>query len=101
MDLVFGSDLDYGRWGLAVIALGMGFHLAAGTLNQAALARGRDRAAAGAWLLAAAAFVAWMLVPVIDDQLLRAEVGYAGAAALLCALLAALYARSAPPATAR
>jgi O-antigen/teichoic acid export membrane protein len=101
MDLVFGSDLDYGRWGLAVIALGMGFHLAAGTLNQAALARGRDRAAAGAWLLAAAAFVAWMLLPVVDDQLLRAEVGYAGAAALLCALLAGLYARGAAPAAAR
>src|SRR4029079_11645958 len=83
----------YGRLGLAVIALGMGFHLCAGTLNQAALARGRDRAAAGAWLVAAAAFVAWMLAPVVDDQLVRAEVGYAGAAALLCALLAALYAR--------
>jgi O-antigen/teichoic acid export membrane protein len=96
MDLVFGASFDYSRWGLAVIALGMGFHLAAGTLNQAALARGRDRAAAGAWLLAAAAFVVWMLAPVVGDELLRAEVGYAGATALLCALLAALYARSAP-----
>jgi O-antigen/teichoic acid export membrane protein len=93
MDIVFGSDANYGRAGLAVIALGMGFHLCAGTLNQAALARGRDRAAAVAWLVAAALFVAWMLAPVVDDQLLRAEVGYAGAAALLCAMLAALYAR--------
>jgi O-antigen/teichoic acid export membrane protein len=96
MDLVFGASFDYSGWGLAIIALGMGFHLAAGTLNQAALARGRDRAAAGAWLVAATAFVVWMLAPVIGDQLLRAEVGYAGAAALLCALLAALYARAAP-----
>ena len=93
MDLVFGSDYSYGRLGLAVIAVGMGFHLCAGTFNQAALARGRDRAAAGAWLVAAALFVVWMLVPVVDDQLVRAEVGYAGAAALLCALLAGLYAR--------
>jgi O-antigen/teichoic acid export membrane protein len=93
MDIVFGSDADYGRVGLAVIALGMGFHLCAGTLNQAALARGRDRTAAVAWLVAAALFVAWMLAPVVDDELLRAEVGYAGAAALLCGLLAALYAR--------
>jgi O-antigen/teichoic acid export membrane protein len=93
MDIVFGSDANYGRVGLAVIALGMGFHLVAGTLNQAALARGRDRAAAGAWLIAAAIFVAWMLTPVVDDQLVRAEVGYAGAAALLCGLLSALYAR--------
>ena len=93
MDVVFGSDASYGRVGLAVVALGMGFHLCAGTLNQAALARGRDRAAAGAWLLAAAVFVAWMLSPVVDDELVRAEVGYAGAAALLCAMLAVLYAR--------
>jgi O-antigen/teichoic acid export membrane protein len=101
MDIVFDADADYGRVGLAVIALGMGFHLCAGTLNQAALARGRDRAAAGAWLIAAALFVAWMLMPVVDDELLRAEVGYAGAAALLCGLLAALYARgSAAPARA-
>ena len=93
MDLVFGSDAEYGRAGLAVIALGMGFHLCAGTLNQAALARGRDRAAAAAWLASAAAFVGWMLAPLVSDQLLRAEVGYAGAAALLCALLGALYTR--------
>jgi hypothetical protein len=34
-----------------------------------------------------------MLVPVVGDELLRAEVGYAGAAAILCALLRALYRR--------
>jgi O-antigen/teichoic acid export membrane protein len=93
MDIVFGSDAHYGRIGLAVIAVGMGFHLCAGTLNQAALARGRDRIAAACWLLAATLFVVWMLLPVVDDELLRAEVGYAGAAVLLCALLAGLYAR--------
>ena len=49
--------------------------------------------AAAVWLAAAAAFVAWMVSPVVDDQLLRAEVGYAGAAGLLCAMLAVLYAR--------
>jgi O-antigen/teichoic acid export membrane protein len=102
MELVFGAGPDYGRAGLAVIALGMGLHLCAGTLNQAALARGHARAAAAAWLAAATAFVAWMIAPLVDDQLLRAELGYAGAAALLCALLAALYARGgAPAATAR
>jgi len=35
MQLVFGDDTDFGRVGLMVVALGMGFHLAAGTLNQA------------------------------------------------------------------
>jgi O-antigen/teichoic acid export membrane protein len=98
MDLVFGGGHDYDRAGLAVIAIGMGLHLCAGTLNQAALARGQARAAAGAWLLAAVAFVAWMVAPVISDQLLRAEVGYAGAAALLCAMLAGVYARGRRPA---
>ena len=46
------------------------------------------------WLLSAAAFLAWLVAPVVDDPLLRAEVGYLGAAALLCALLSTLYRRS-------
>jgi hypothetical protein len=33
----------------------------------------------------------WMVLPVVDDELVRAEVGYAGAALLLCALLGSLY----------
>jgi hypothetical protein len=37
--------------------------------------------------------VIWMVVPAIDDELVRAEVGYAGAAALLCGLLYGLYGR--------
>jgi O-antigen/teichoic acid export membrane protein len=90
MDVLFGSDADYGRVGLAVLAVAMGLHLAAGTLNQAALARDRAAAAAVAWTIAAALFVVWMVVALVDDELLRTEVGYAGAAALLCGLLWAL-----------
>ena len=93
MDLLFDVDFTYGRWGLALVALGMGAHLVAGTLNQAALARDQATAAAAAWLVSAAAFVAWMLSPLVEDELLRAEAGYFGAAALLCALLWALYRR--------
>jgi hypothetical protein len=66
----------------------MGFHLCAGTLNQAALARCHARGAATMWLVAAAAFVVWMVLPIVDDRLARAEFGYLGAAALLCAQLA-------------
>jgi O-antigen/teichoic acid export membrane protein len=88
MDLLFDDAADYGRAGLALVALGMGFHLAAGTLNQAALARDRAGAAATAWAVAAILFVVWLVSPVVDDELLRAELGYFGAAALLCALLA-------------
>ena len=90
MDLLFGSDHDYGRAGLALVALGMGCHLAAGTLNQAALARGRQRQAAAGWAISASALVVWLALPVVDDELLRVEVGYLGATALLCALLAAV-----------
>jgi len=90
MDLVFGGDVDYARGGLALVALGMGCHLAAGTLNQAALARGHQRAAAAAWLVVAVAFVVWLVLPVIDDQILRVEIGYLGATAALCALLGTL-----------
>ena len=96
MQVLFDKS-GYGRVGLAVIAVGMGLHLAAGTFNQAALARGRAHFAAAAWLTAAGLFVVWMLLPVVSDQLVRAEVGYAGAAALLCAMLYGLYRR---PATA-
>ncbi|WP_205698652.1 lipopolysaccharide biosynthesis protein [Conexibacter sp. SYSU D00693] len=87
MDLLFGEGYDYGRGGLALVAVGMGLHLTAGTLNQAALARGRAAQAAGIWALAAVVFVVWMLVGVIDDEVLRAEAGYPVAAGLLCALL--------------
>jgi non-ribosomal peptide synthetase component F len=88
---VFGQPFAYGRVGLALVGVGMGLHLLAGTLNQAALARRQAGAAAAAWLGTASLFVIWMLVPAVGDQLLRAEVGYFGATALLCAALAALY----------
>ncbi|MGI8781384.1 MAG: lipopolysaccharide biosynthesis protein, partial [Solirubrobacteraceae bacterium] len=83
MALLFDDAATYGRWGLALVALGMGFHLVAGTLNQAALARDDAGRAAAAWLLAALALVGWLVAPAIDDELLRAEVGYLGAAMLL------------------
>jgi O-antigen/teichoic acid export membrane protein len=87
----FGQHYSYKGFGLALIGLGMGLHLCSGALNQAALARDRARAAAGCWLLAAALFVGWMLLPAISEQLLRAEVGYAGATALLALALTLLY----------
>jgi O-antigen/teichoic acid export membrane protein len=87
----FGQHYSYKGFGLALIGVGMGLHLCSGALNQAALARDRARAAAGCWLLAAALFVGWMLLPAISEQLLRAEVGYAGATALLALALTLLY----------
>ncbi|HEV3045955.1 MAG TPA: hypothetical protein VGY13_01210 [Solirubrobacteraceae bacterium] len=89
----FGQTFHYNRFGLALIGVGMGLHLTSGALNQAALARDRARAAAACWMCAAVVFVVWMLISPVGEQLLRAEIGYAGATALLAAMLAALYRR--------
>jgi O-antigen/teichoic acid export membrane protein len=88
------KGFSYDRGGLAIVAVGMGFHLIAGTLNQAALARRRAGLAAAAWLLSAALFVAWMVSPVVNDEVLRVETGYFGAAFVLSCLLFGLYRRA-------
>ncbi|MBS1870477.1 MAG: hypothetical protein JSS99_12525 [Actinobacteria bacterium] len=94
MTAVLGDKgFTYQRGGLALVAIGMGFHLIAGTLNQAALARNRAALAAVAWLLSAALFVAWMLSPIVADEVLRVETGYFGATFLLSGLLLGLYRR--------
>jgi O-antigen/teichoic acid export membrane protein len=90
---LFGQAAQYNRFGLALMGIGMGFHLACGALNQAALARNQARTAAACWLLAALAFLAWMLSPVVNGPLLRTEVGYVGATALLALTLTWLYRR--------
>jgi len=93
MQKLFGQAVGYNRFGLALIGVGMGFHLASGALNQAALARDQARRAAACWLLSALLFIAWMLSPIVDEQVLRTEIGYVGATALLALTLAALYRR--------
>ncbi len=101
MGHLFGQHHAYGRVGLAVIGVGMGLHLTSGALNQAALARDRARTAAACWLAAAGLFLVWMVVPFVGEQLLRAELGYAGATCVLALALALLYRRSAPTAAPR
>jgi O-antigen/teichoic acid export membrane protein len=93
MDLLFGADGDYDRFGLVLVSLGMGLYLSAATLNQALLARGRARQAALCWASAAVAFVAFLLLPVLDDPVLEVEVGFLGAAMLLGGLLYGQYRR--------
>ncbi len=94
--ILFGQTYTYNRVGLALVGLGMGMHLASGTLNQAALARNRARAAALCWLAAAAAFLGWMFVPAVSEQVLRAEIGYLGATTLLAGMLGMLYRHGTP-----
>lgn len=95
MDLAFGGHFDYPRGGLVMVALGMGLYLSAATLNQAALAHAKAREAAGIWVIAAVAFVVFLLLPGWDDRVLQLETGYLGAAGLLCSMLYVLYRRSA------
>ena len=94
MDLLFGGGFDYERGGLVLVGFGMGFHLTAGTLNQAALARDRAGAAAAAWLGCAALFLLWLLVSPLEDQLLAVEAGYCATTALLAAALWAVERRA-------
>jgi O-antigen/teichoic acid export membrane protein len=98
MGHLFGQHHSYNRFGLALVGIGMGLHLTSGALNQATLARNRARAAAVCWGLAAAVFIAWMFIPAVSEQLLRAEIGYAGATALLALALATVHRRVAPAA---
>jgi O-antigen/teichoic acid export membrane protein len=96
MTAVLGDkDFHYERGGLALVAIGMGFHLIAGTLNQAALARNRAALAAAAWLLSAALFVGWVLAPIVPHEVLRVEIGYFGSTFVLSGLLLGLYRRPA------
>jgi O-antigen/teichoic acid export membrane protein len=91
--LLGDKGFTYGRFGLALVGLGMGLHLVSGTLNQAALARGQARLAAGAWLIAAAFFVAFVASSVISSEVTGVEVGYFLATALLCGMLWLVYRR--------
>lgn len=86
MQLTFGDDFDYDRAGLLIVVAGLGFHLTALTLTQAALAHDRAAAAAARWSACAIGFAALTLVPVLAD-VRRVEIGYAVATAALCALL--------------
>jgi len=99
--LLGDKGFHYGRIGLALVGIGMGLHLAAGTLNQAALARSRAPLAAVAWLTSAALFVAFMLSGAISNQVTRVEVSYFTAALILCGLLWAVYRRGSAPAAAQ
>jgi O-antigen/teichoic acid export membrane protein len=90
MQIAFGKKFDYDRAGLLIVTAGMGLYLSSWTLNQAAVAQGQVRRAAACWVTAAVAFVVWNVLPVLDE-FRRVEVGFAGAAALLCTLLLMLY----------
>ena len=94
MGLVFGGPGEYARGGLVLVALGMGLYLAGATLSQAALARGHAARAAACWGASAACFLALLLLPWVDDRVLRVEGAFFAGAGLLAGLLYALYRRT-------
>lgn len=94
MGIVFEYDWPYTAASLALVGVGMGLHLAAGTLNQSALAHGRAPRAAVVWALAAALFLAWMLTEPVAEPVMRAASGYALASGLLLLGLLAVESRS-------
>jgi O-antigen/teichoic acid export membrane protein len=92
MRLLFGSEFDYDRAGLAMVAAGMGLYLSATTVNQAVLAQGRARVAAVCWATTAAFFVGFLLVAGMEE-VREVEVAFLATAALLSVLLYLAYRR--------
>jgi O-antigen/teichoic acid export membrane protein len=93
MHVIFGSH--YARLGLVAVSIGMGFYLSAATLNQAALARGWTTNASVRWVVAAIAFVVFLVIPMGMSKVTQVELGYLLASALLCGLLYGLHRRPA------
>jgi O-antigen/teichoic acid export membrane protein len=92
MQAAFGTEYDYERVGLAIVAVGMGAYLVATTLSQAVLARGMARQAAVCWACSAAFFLLANIV-VGGDEIRRVEVGFAATGFLLGTLLYTVYRR--------
>ena len=90
MQIAFGDNFDYPRLELLAMCPIIGFYLSSWTLNQAALAEGRVRAAAACWVAAASLFVVVNLVPAADS-VTRAEIAFGVASFTLATLLAIVH----------
>ena len=94
MHLAFGGEFHYGRLGLATIAVGVWVSTLRRQRSIKRLSRrGQARQAAVCWIGSAVAFVVFLVLPRFDDRVLQSGtgIGFAGGAALLCALLYRLY----------
>jgi O-antigen/teichoic acid export membrane protein len=91
MQLAFSDKFDYDRTDLLIVAAGTGLYLSSVTVNQACVAQGQVRRAAGRWIACAALFVGWNFVPLVADEFLRVEIGFTLAAAVLFGLLYLIY----------
>jgi O-antigen/teichoic acid export membrane protein len=96
MEIAFSGKFEYDRPGLLFVTAGMGLYLSSVTVNQACLAQGKVRIASTAWIVCAALFVVWNLVPIVADEYRRVEIGFAVAAAALLSTLYVIYRRPSP-----
>jgi len=88
MGLMYGDGFDATRIDLALMGLGIGGFLAAGTFCQALLARGEGGRAAACWSAAAAVFVGLELA-LGGSDFHRVSVAFAAASTLIAVLLMA------------
>jgi O-antigen/teichoic acid export membrane protein len=93
MQIAFSKKFTYDREGLLLVTLGMGLYLCSVTVNQACLAQGQVRRAAGRWIACAAFFIAWNFVPLVSNEFRRVEVGFTLTAGILFGLLYLVYRR--------
>jgi O-antigen/teichoic acid export membrane protein len=93
MQIAFGKNFTYDREGLLLVTAGMGLYLASVTVNQACIAQGQVRRAAGRWITCAALFIGWNFVPLVSNEFRRVEIGFLLAAGVLFALLYYVYRR--------
>jgi O-antigen/teichoic acid export membrane protein len=98
MQLAFSDKFTYERADLLMVTAGMGFYLAAVTVNQATVAQGQARRASVRWISCAAFFIAWTLLPVIEDVNRRVEIGFTLTALILLSTLFYIYRRPSGPA---
>jgi O-antigen/teichoic acid export membrane protein len=93
MQIAFSNKFTYDREGLLLVTLGMGLYLASVTVNQACIAQGQVRRAAGRWITCAALFIGWNFVPLVSNEYRRVEIGFLLAAGVLFSLLYYVYRR--------
>jgi O-antigen/teichoic acid export membrane protein len=91
MQIAFSKKFTYDRAGLLLVSVGMGLYLASVTVNQACIAQGQVRRAAGRWISCAALFIGWNFIPLVNDEFRRVEIGFLLAAGVLFGLLHWVY----------
>lgn len=88
MDVLYGAGFEATRSDLALLAVGIGGFLAAGTFCQALLARGQGGRAAALWTVSAVTFVV-MQLNLDGTEFHRVSVAFATASTLIALLLMA------------